>query len=70
MNETVKSTGTVKETHDSQADLDQASKLGLGMILSLAGLVGVWSVACMVSALTTQGIGAVVKGFMTAITGM
>ena len=70
MNETVKATQAAKTTHDTQADLDQTSKLGLGVVLSLAGLVGAWSMACMIGALTTQGIGAVVKGFMTAVTGI
>lgn len=70
MKETAKNRQGVQTTRDTHADMDQASKIGLGMVISLAGLVGAWGLACMVGALTTQGIGGVVKGFLTAITGM
>ena len=70
MKEIAKTTQETKTTHNTQADLNQASKIGLGMILSFAGLIGAWGVACMIAALSTQGVGAVVKGFLTAITGM
>ncbi len=70
MKETAKTAQLTKATHDTQADLNKASKIGLGMVLSFAGLIGAWGVACMIAALSSQGIGGVVKGFLTAITGM
>jgi hypothetical protein len=70
MKETTKITQTAQTTHDSLADMDQASKIGLAMVVSFAGLVGAWGLACMAGALATQGIGGVISGFLTAITGM
>ncbi len=71
MKETAKTTtGTVQTTHDTHADLYQANKIGLGMVVTFAGLVGAWGLACMVGAFSTQGISGVIRGFLTAITGM
>ncbi len=70
MKERTKTITRAQAIHDTQADINQASKIGLGLILSFAGLVGAWGLACLAGALSTQGIGAVVKGFLTAVTGM
>jgi hypothetical protein len=70
MKETAKTTGTVQTIHDTHADMFQASKIGLAMVISFAGLVGAWGLACMAGALGSQGIGGVVRGFLSAITGM
>ncbi len=70
MKETARTTGATQTTLDTHADMNQASKLGLGMVVSFAGLVGAWGLACMVGALSTQGIGGVIRGFLSAITGM
>lgn len=70
MKETAKITRPIETRHDTYADLNQTSKIGLGVVISFAGLVGAWSLACMVGALSTQGLSAVIKGFMTAVTGI
>lgn len=70
MKETTKTTQTTQTTHNTYADMNQAGKMGLGMVVAFAGLVGAWGLACMIGALSSQGIGGVINGFMTAITGM
>jgi len=40
-------------------------KVGMG----LAALVGVWGLACLVSGLVNAGVGGMLKGYITAITG-
>lgn len=70
MKENTKTRLVTQDTHDTNADINQASKIGLGIVVALAGLIGAWSVACLAGALSTAGIGGVVSGFMTAITGI
>ncbi len=70
MKETAKIIQPTELRHDTHADLNQTSKIGMGMVISFAGLVGAWSLACFLGALGTQGIGTAIKGFMTAVTGM
>jgi hypothetical protein len=47
----------------------ETSKFALGTGITMAALVGIWACACMISALVNGGIGGVVKGFITAVTG-
>ena len=48
----------------------ETSKFALGVGLSMAALVGVWGAASLISALTSNGPVALVKGLFTAVTGM
>ena len=55
----------------TQADAAyETSKFALGVGLSMAALVGLWSVASLVSALAGYGPVGLVKSLFTAITGM
>jgi len=47
----------------------ETSKFALATGFSMAALVGIWACACMISALVNGGLGGVVKGFITAVTG-
>ena len=52
----------------TQADVGyETSKFALGVGLTGAALVAVWSCACMVSALMNNGVTDVVKGLLGAI---
>ncbi len=57
-------------THNAHEDINQASRAGIIMVTTMAGLVGAWGFACMVGALMTGGIGGIVTGYISAITGM
>lgn len=57
-------------THNAAQDITQASKAGIVMATTMAGLVGAWGLACLIGALMTNGIGGVVTGYLSAITGM
>lgn len=70
MNEKVRTRQAEEVRHDTHADINQASKIGLGLVVALAGLVGMWSIACMISAVSTAGIGGVISGFVRAVSGM
>ena len=58
------------QTTVAHDDLTQAGKAGITAVMITGGLVGVWGMACMIAAFTTSGIGEIVTGFLTAITGM
>lgn len=54
----------------AQDDTTQAAKTVIVLTLMAAGAIGLWGTACLLSALATNGIGGIVTGFMTAVTGM
>lgn len=58
------------QTTASHDDLNQAGKAGLAAMTLLGGLVGAWGITCLVAAFVTNGVGGIVSGFLTAVTGM
>jgi hypothetical protein len=47
----------------------ETSKFVLATGFTMAALIGLWACACMISCLVSGGVGGVVKGFITAVTG-
>jgi hypothetical protein len=37
--------------------------------MTAAALIGLWGAACLIGGLTTNGVGGMLKGLLTAITG-
>lgn len=37
--------------------------------MGIAALIGIWSLACLISGLATNGFGGLLRGFWTAVTG-
>ena len=50
--------------------VDTLSRASLVTMAVSSGLIGLWAVGSLISAFVTTGVGNVVKGFMTALTGM
>ncbi len=48
----------------------EASKAALGTGISLAALIGLWVVACLVGGLAAAGLIGVVTGYIKAVIGM
>jgi len=46
-----------------------ATEVGLGVITVLAALIGIWGIACLVGGVAHSGLGELVNGFITAVTG-
>ena len=47
------------------------AQAGTIIILALAGLIGIWGMACMIgAAVTGGGPGQLLRGYITAVTGM
>ena len=56
---------------DSEAITEGISQTGLGVLTALAALVGMWGVACLIGGLSeSHGVMELIRGWMTAVTGM
>ena len=47
----------------------ETAKFAMGTGITMVALVGIWGCACLVSIISSDGIGGVIKGFIMAITG-
>lgn len=46
------------------------SQAGMGFMMGMAGLIGVWGLACLVSAVAQTGLLEAARGWLSAITGI
>jgi len=69
MEHTLKNTAANEMTEEIAAE--GVAQAGTIIILALAGLIGIWGIACMVGAtITGGGPGQLIRGYITAVTGM
>ena len=59
----------INELH-SQALVEGTSQATIGILITLAALVGMWGIACLASAITRLGAMEMARGFVTAVTGI
>ena len=65
-----KTTANVQEIN-KEAVGEGASQAGVGIILTLAGVIGAWGVACMIGGLVNAGgVGPLARAWFSAVTGM
>ena len=68
MNANIKTRSQAKDSsRDAVDSLSRASMIAMG---GVSGLVGLWAVACFASALLQNGPAELVRGLVTALTGM
>ena len=48
----------------------ETSKFALNVGIVMAALVGLWGVACLIGGLMSGGLGGLINGYVSAITGM
>jgi hypothetical protein len=69
--EMIDNIGGYEETSETVSYELSNSRLGLGVIMAMAGLVGIWGVTCIVNGLATAGsISEISRGLITAVTGI
>lgn len=64
---------TTSDIHkvDREAVEEGVNQAGIGIILTLAGVIGTWSLACMISGVVNAGgIGHAARAWVSAVTGM
>ncbi|MFC1524360.1 hypothetical protein ACFL6N_06175, partial [Thermodesulfobacteriota bacterium] len=47
-----------------------ASQAGMGVILTLAAMIGIWGTACMINGIAKGSLLEMARGYLTAIIGM
>jgi hypothetical protein len=57
---------TAMDIHE-QESVDQ---IGIGLIGIISAMIGTWGVACLVSGLCQYGIAGMIRGWISAITGI
>ena len=63
--------GGYEETRETVSYELSNSPLGFGVIMTMAGLVGIWGVTCIINGLATAAsVSEVSRGFITAVTGI
>ncbi len=64
-----KTTANVEMTEETAGE--GVAQAGTIIILALAGLIGSWGMTCMIGAAATgNGVGELLRGYITAVTGM
>ena len=48
----------------------EAAKFATSVGMGMAALIGLWGLACLIGGLATNGVGGMLRGYLTAITGM
>ena len=62
-------TQVIKKTETRTDVAQETSKFSVGVIMTMAGIIGIWAISCLIGGLASGGLGALIKGFVTAITG-
>lgn len=71
MEHTLNKTAVEAEEMHRETTGDGVAQASTIIILTLAGLIGIWGIACMMGAAATGGgPGELIRGYITAVTGM
>ena len=62
-------TNTTTWTEEKTDVGHEVSRFGLNIILAMAALIGLWGTACLIGGLANNGVGGMLKGYLTALTG-
>ena len=65
--ENIMTTNTIARIETNVDVEHEASKFGLSVIIAMAGIIGLWGTACMISGLASNGAGTMLSGLMLAI---
>lgn len=56
--------------NEAKTDVAQeTSKFTIGVVMTMAGLIGIWALSCLIGGLASGGFSNLIKGFISAITG-
>jgi len=63
-------TTQIIKKNEAKTDVAQeTSKFTIGVVMTMAGLIGIWAMACLIGGLASGGFSNLIKGFISAITG-
>jgi len=56
--------------NETKTDVGQeTSKFTIGVVMILAGLIGIWALACLIGGLASGGVGNLIQGYISTIIG-
>jgi hypothetical protein len=47
----------------------ETSKFSVAVVITMAALIGIWAVACLIGGLASGGLGNLIKGYISTIIG-
>lgn len=62
-------TGEIEDTEFEEME-QGVSQAGMGVMIALAGLTGIWGLVCLVSAAAQNGVLELIRGWLSAVTGI
>ena len=62
-------TQVIKKTKTSTDVAQETSRFSVGVIMTMAGIIGIWAISCLIGGLASGGFSALIRGFVAAITG-
>ena len=62
-------TQVIKNTETSTDVAQETSRFSVGVIMTMAGIIGIWAISCLIGGLASGGFSALIRGFVTGITG-
>ena len=62
-------TQVIKNTETSTDVAQETSRFSVSVIMTMAGIIGIWAISCLIGGLASGGFSALIRGFVTAITG-
>ena len=62
-------TQVIKKTKTSTDVAQETSRFSVGVIMTMAGIIGIWAISCLIGGLASGGFSVLIRGFVTAITG-
>ena len=62
-------THVIKKTKTSTDVAQETSRFSVCVIMTMAGIIGIWAISCLIGGLASGGFSALIRGFVTAITG-
>ncbi len=64
-------TTQVLQKHETKVNVTQeTSRFSLIAVMTMAGLVGIWALTCLIGGLASSGTGNLIRGYITAIFGI
>ncbi len=63
-------TQIINKTETRTDVAQETSKFTVNVVLTMAGLIGIWAVACLIGGLASGGFGNLIKGYISTIVGL
>jgi hypothetical protein len=62
-------TQIINKTETKTDVAHETSKFSVGLVVTMAALIGIWAVACLIGGLASGGLGNLIKGYISTIIG-